>query len=154
MANPDFSAILNRQSSEVERPKAMPIGSYIWAITGLPRYDKSAKKGTPFVEFACKPLQAVEVDAEDLEAALQKKDGSNKLLGDMQQKLTFYLTEDALWRLKKFLVTDLQIEEEEKTLQQMIDESVGCQFIGTIGHDPTQDGEGVYAQIKQTAPTE
>lgn len=155
MANPDFSAILDRTSAEVERPKPLPIGPYAWAVKGLPRMDKSAKKGTPFVEFTCQPLQAMEgVDEDDLEAALTKKDGSKKLLGDMTQRLTFYLTEDALWRLKKFLVQDLQIEEGDRTLAALIDEAPGCQFIGTVKHTPTDDGEGVYANIGSTAPTE
>lgn len=153
MANPDFSSILSRQSSDVERPKAMPIGEFVWAVKGLPRYDKSAKKGTPFVEFTAQPLEAADtVDVDELEAVLTKKDGSKKLLGDMTQRLTFYLTEDALYRLKDFLVRDCKLEEGEKTLEALIDEAPGCQFLGTIAHTPTQDGEGVYANLKSTAP--
>lgn len=150
--NPDFSALLSRQSAAVERPKQLPIGNYIWSIKGLPRFDKSVKKGTPFVEFTCMPLEAQDdVDQDDLEAALTRKDGTKKLLGDMTQRLTFYLTEDALWRLKQFLVRDCQIEEGEKTLEQLINDSPGSQFMGTISHTPTDDGEGVYANIKSTA---
>jgi hypothetical protein len=154
MANPDFAGILNRQSGEVERPKPLPIGEYVWKIKGLPNYDKSAKKGTPYVEFVCVPLSATDsVDADDLQESLTRKTGV-KQLSDMVQKITFYLTEDALWRLKEFLTNDLQIEEGEKTLQAMIEEAPNSEFIGTIKHTPTNDGKGVFASIGSTAPTE
>jgi hypothetical protein len=154
MANPDFAGILNRQSGDVERPKPLPIGEYTFKVKGLPNFDKSAKKGTPYVEFTCVPIAPMDsVDADDLQESLTRKSGV-KQLSDMVQKLTFYLTEDALWRLKEFLLNDLQIEEGEKTLQAMIEEAPNSEFIGTIKHAPTNDGKGVFANIGSTAPVE
>lgn len=154
MSNPDFAGILNRQSGDVERPKPLPIGEYTWKVKGLPNYDKSAKKGTPYVEFTCVPIAAMDsVDADDLQESLSRKSGV-KQLSDMVQKLTFYLTEDALWRLKEFLTNDLGIEEGEKTLAAMIDEAPNSEFIGTVKHTPTNDGKGVFANIGSTAPVE
>lgn len=152
MANPDFAGILNRQSGDVERPKPLPIGEYAFKIKGLPNFDKSSKKGTPYVEFTCIPVQAQEsVNEEDLEESLTRKSGK-KQLSDMVQKLTFYLTDDALFRLKEFMVNDLKIEEGDKTLQAMIEETANAEFIGTIKHTPTNDGKGTFANIGSTAP--
>ena len=154
MANPDFAGILNRQSGDVERPKPLPIGEYLFKIKGLPNFDKSSKKGTPYVEFTCVPIEAQDsVYADDLEESLTRKSGK-KQLQDMVQKLTFYLTDDALFRLKEFMVNDLSIEEGDKTLQAMIDETANAEFIGTIKHTPTNDGKGTFANIGSTAPVE
>ena len=154
MANPDFAGILNRKSGDVERPKPLPIGEYLFKIKGLPNFDKSSKKGTPYVEFTCVPIEAQDsVDADDLEESLTRKSGK-KQLQDMVQKLTFYLTDDALFRLKEFMVNDLSIEEGDKTLQAMIDETANAEFIGTIKHTPTNDGKGTFANIGSTAPVE
>ncbi len=154
MSNPDFAGILNRQSGDVERPKPLPIGEYLFKIKGLPNFDKSSKKGTPYVEFTCIPVQEQDsVDADDLAEALTRKTGK-KQLSDMVQKLTFYLTDDALFRLKEFMVNDLNIEEGDKTLQAMIDETANAEFIGTIKHTPTNDGKGTFANIGSTAPVE
>lgn len=150
MANPNFAGILYRQAGDVERPKPLPIGPYIWKVKGLPEYGESNTKKTPYVEFTCIPLQATdEVDVEALEEALTRKSGK-KQLADMVQKLTFYLTEDALWRLKEFLKDTLGIEEGDKTLAAMIDEAPNCEFIGEIRHTPTKDGKGVFANIGTT----
>lgn len=158
MANPDFTGILNRQSGDVERPKPLPIGQYTWKIKGLPNYDKSSKKGTPYAEFTCVPIQALDtVDPDDLEEALTRKSGK-KMLADMVQKLTFYLTEDALFRLKEFAINDLRVATEEEaeamTLSALIELTPNSEFIGTIKHTPSNDGKGVYANIGDTAPTE
>ena len=52
MAN--FEDILDKPATEIDRPKPLPIGEYVWTIQGLPRYDKSKEKQTPFYEFTCK----------------------------------------------------------------------------------------------------
>lgn len=153
MANPNFAGILDRQSGDVERPKPLPIGPFVWKVKGLPEFGESNTKKTPYVEFTCIPLSATdEVDPEALEEALIRKSGK-KMLSDMVQKLTFYLTEDALWRLKEFLVDTLKIEEGDKTLAAMISEAPNSEFIGEIRHAPTKDGKGVYANIGTTYAT-
>jgi hypothetical protein len=147
MATPNFGALLDKPSQEVERPKPLPVGTYTCIVQGLPRMDKSSKKQTEFVEFTLKPLAAGDdVDAE----ALEEIGG----IGERTIRATYYVTEDALWRLKKFLVEDLGIEEEEKTLRQMIDEAPGQQVFAHIKHQASQDGTSVFAQLADTAPVE
>ncbi len=67
--SPNFGALLDKPASDVERPKPLPQGSYHCIVKGLPRFDKSSKKFTEFVEFTLQPTSAGEdVDEEDLEA--------------------------------------------------------------------------------------
>lgn len=151
MANaPNFAGILDRPSSEAERPKPLPQGSYFCVVSGLPRFDKSAKKQTPFVEFMLKVQSAGEdVDVD----ALAEMGG----IADKQIKATYYLTDDAEYRLKEFL-NDLDIPLEEDgtalTHRQRIEQAPGRQVIATIKHTASDDGESVYANLGGTAKVE
>lgn len=149
-----FASILDRPSTEIERPKPLPQGTYTTVVNGLPRYDKSSKKQTDFVEFILKPLAAGEdVDQEDLNAWMQKPDGTSRALNDAQVKATYYLTEDAAWRLKKFL-EDIGTTDEDGSLRQRIEMAPGRQVNIFIGHRASEDGQSVFAEIKNTAPVE
>lgn len=148
MNAPSFSSILDRPSNTIEKPKPLPVGTYLAMTKGLPREDKSAKKQTPFVEFTMQLLQAAEdVDEEVLRTVL-----NGKALSDVTMKNTFYLTEDAAWRLQKFLETDLQLEGGDASLRQMISSSPGRQCLVSIKHEASQDGTSVFARITDTAP--
>ncbi len=143
MANsPNFGALLDKAPSEVERPKPMPEGQYLWVIKGLPRYDKSSKKQTEFVEFTLAAQQTgPDVDQDELAAM-----GG---IADKTTKATFYLTEGSLWRLKEFL-EHCGIEE-AGSLREMIDETPNCSVVGYIKHEASNDGESVFARLGKTA---
>ena len=150
----NFGDILDRQTDDIERPKALPMGGYIWTIKGMYETGESAQKKTPYVEFTCVPIQATEdVDQDELKATLSRKNGQDKLLGDMTQRLTFYLTEDALWRLKEFL-GHCGIDTEGRTLSSALEDTPGCQFLGNIRHEPSRDGSTIFAKIGTTAKAE
>jgi hypothetical protein len=148
MQSPTFSSILDRPSNSIEKPKPLPVGTYLAMTKGLPREDKSAKKQTPFVEFSMQLLQAADdVDQEALQAVL-----GSKALNEITMKNTFYLTDDAAWRLQKFLEADLGIEGGDVSLRQMISSSPGRQCLVSIKHEASQDGTSVFARIDGTAP--
>lgn len=147
MNTPNFGSILDKASSEVERPKPLPVGTYICVVQGLPKLDKTTKKQTEYIEFTLKPLQAGEdVDHEELEA-----------MGGIANKTlrhTCYLTEDALWRLKKFL-DDCGIDDgDDVSLRQRVDQSPGRQVAVFIKHTNSEDGETIYANVGTTAAVE
>lgn len=150
MDAPNFTSILDKPSNEAERPKPLPQGSYTCVVKGLPRYDKSSKKQTPFVEFLLQPLAAGDdVDQDDLQA-----------MGGFVNKTiraTYYLTEDAAYRLREFL-DHLGIDDQENgepmSHRQRIDQSAGKQVVAFIKHQASDDGQSVYAQLANTAPVE
>lgn len=146
MNSPNFGSILDQQSSEIQKPKPLPVGTYICVVQGLPKMDKTSKKQTEYVEFTLGILGAGEdVDTEALEEA-----------GGFQGKTvrdTYYLTETAIWRLKKFL-DDCGIDEDDMSLRQRIDQAPGCQVAVTIKHQASEDGTSVYANVAGTAAVE
>ena len=154
MTTPSFASVLDRPSDSIERPRPLPVGTYLWATKDQPKQDK-AKTGTEYVEFTCIPLQAGEdVDAEALQECLTNKaTGEVKPLGSKTRRLTFYLTEDSIYRLNDFL-THLGVEAGSTTLRQRLSMSPGCQFLGSVIHKPSQDGTAIFDNIGNTAPVE
>jgi hypothetical protein len=151
MATPALASILDRQGSEVERPKPLPVGTYRAIVAGAPRFDKSTKKGTDFVEFTMKFISAEDdVDQEDLNQALTKPSGETIPLNQKTSRLTYYLTEDAAWRLKEFL-KHCGVYDEDKSLRQMIADTQNAEVFVHLKHTPSEDGEAVFANIDKTA---
>ena len=138
---PNFGSILDRAPSEIEKPKPLPQGSYITVLVGQPRFDKSSKKQTEYVEFTHKLLAAQEdVDEDEL-----------KSMGGIKEKVmknTFYLTEGAAWRLKEFL-EHCGIDEAD-SLREMIEETPGKQVGIFVNHEASQDGTSVFARVGKT----
>lgn len=153
---PSFKSILDRSPSEIEKPKPLPVGSYITQLVGQPRIDKSAKKQTEFREFTHKLLSAGEdVDEAELEAYLAGPDGSPpRKLTDQLVKNTYYITEGSIWRLKEFCEhCGIDLDECE-SLSIAIDETPGKQVGIFINHEPSQDGTSFFARINKTFTVE
>lgn len=152
---PNFADILDTPSTEISRPKPLPQGTYLWMVKGLPRLDKSTRKGTEFSEYICQCLEASDdVDEDALKASLTKASGDVIPLRDRTIRVTFYHTEDALYRLKKFL-DDLDIEEldggKPRKMRERMQDVPGRQFWGHLKHTPSEDGEMIFANIDKTA---
>ena len=160
VVTPDFVSVLDSPASEASRPKPTPQGTFVCMLRGLPRYDKSTRKGTDFVEFTLQTYEACEdVDQEALKEFLTKSSGEVIGLKDSRPlRLTFYLTEDAKYRLKEFL-EDLGIPLENadrtsRSLRECIEDTPGKMVLAHVKHTPSQDGETMYANIDKTAKYE
>jgi len=143
MANPNFAAILDQPvDAAANRPKPLPAGAYLCIVDGIPRFDKSKQKQTDFVEFSLQVVQPQgDVDAE----ALTAMGGA----GGKKLRTTFYLTEDAVWRLDKFL-EDLGLDK-GGSRKQTISMAPGRQVIAVVTHRASPDGTSVFAEVNSTA---
>jgi hypothetical protein len=156
---PDFTSVLDTPSTEVARPKALAQGTYVWMVKGLPRIDKSAKKGTEFSEYTLQCMEACEdVDAENLKFSLTKASGDVTPLTERSVRYTLYHTEDALWRLKQFLdhcqIPDEDDEGNVRSIRERMQDVPGKIILGHIKHSPSDDGDVMYANIDKTAKYE
>ena len=149
---PSFSPILDEPSSATERPKPLAVGTYECMVKSR-KYDKSSKKQTDYVEFGLTPMAPLDdVDQEALTECLSRIDGSTRRLQDFSIRATFYLTEDAKWRLKKFL-EDCGLETNgEATYGQLIENALNCSVLASIKHRSSEDGEAIFAELAKTAP--
>lgn len=140
----NFADILSATPTTIETPKPLPVGEYIWLVTGQPKFDKSQKKGTPYVEFSCTCQQAM--DSVDQAALAEAKGCQGKT-----RRLTFYTTDDAIYRLDEFLFKHLGFELGTMSRKEAIAQSAGRTFVGTIRHQPSDDGTRLYDNISNTA---
>jgi len=143
--------ILDRPSNAAERPPAFPAGTFLWVIKGLPRFDKSTKKQTPFAEFTLQPVEAYDdVDPTELEAF-----GG---LSDKTKKATFYLTDNSEFMLREFLDACGIPEEDDEgapmSHRARIEATPNAQVAGTITHKPSADGQRMFAEITAWAKVE
>lgn len=153
MASPNYASLLDKPASLDDRPKTQPQGSYLCIIKGLPRYDKSSKKQTDFVEFTAQVLQAgPDVDEDDLAAWLTKADGSTVAISDKTIKLTYYITEGSIFMLNDFL--DHCGTDDSKSRRERIDDTPNAEVVVYIRHEARQDGTGVQARVGKTAPAD
>lgn len=140
---PNFSSILDEQPTEVDRPKPLPAGTYLCVVAGAPEYGKSSKKGTDFAQFTLKPMSAEDdVDEDELDEAGGLE---NKTL-----RTTFYLTEDAVYRLDEFhehCGIDISKPQSRKTRN---DEVINAHVRAVVKHRSSEDGSRIFAEVART----
>lgn len=136
----DLSHLLGKKASDVEKPKPFPVGHYLWTVTGF-EVVESSKKKTPGIQFDTQMTEPMD-DVDEDELAAVKEPTKRK------QRLTFWVTEDSLWRLKEFLTTlGVAEEDDERSIEEMIPECQGATFIARIQHETMQDSSDIIAKI-------
>ena len=93
----DFAKLLEVQIDDIKRPKPIPAGNYDGTIVKYEFLESRGEKKTPYVEFSIRLESAGEgVD----ESELVDVELSTKIL-----RHPFYLTTDAMFRLRDFIET-------------------------------------------------
>lgn len=141
MSTPDFSAILSKQTDDIEKPKPLPVGTYLCIVLPDYKFEKVGKKETSAWIVEYKLLQAQ--DDVDQGALSEIPNWRERRLRD-----THWLTEDSLHRVKSFLSDVLEIQTGGKSLGEAISESPGKQLYVKVGHRPSQDGQEIYTDIQ------
>jgi hypothetical protein len=147
MAN--FESILDQPFEEkAERPKPLPVGTYLTVIQGPPEEGVSNQKKTPFIRFTHKIVSA----ADDVDPDALDEIGG---IADRTVANTYYLSENALYRLDDFFEhcgVDLDQAKKRKMSRKAIAESLqNSEVYITIRHRPSQDGKDMFAEISGTA---
>ncbi len=138
----DLSHLLGKKQTEVEKPKPFPVGHFRFVINSFGIVESSKKK-TPGIEHIVRMVDPMD-DVDEDELAQVKNPKERNI------KLTFYLTEDSLWRYTEFLET-LGIHDEDKTIEELIPETVGCTFIAPIRHETIEGSTDVISKINDNA---
>ncbi len=133
----DFRTLLSKPMDEIEKPKPLPAGTYYGTITDH-KFDVSAQKRTPYVRFTVTLDSAGDnIDPSDLEGIdLAKK----------TQRKDYYLTEDALYRVKAMLES-LGITTEGRALGECIPETRNARVMVEITQRNSSDGKDIYTDV-------
>lgn len=145
MADANFQDILNKPIDQIEAPKALPVGTYLCLVDGQPEQTTIGKNNTPCYNFSLKPVQA----QQDVDQGQLAENLNGASLQDKKIRHRLFITQDAAWRLKQFLVEHLGIT--PKPIIQMIPEAMGKQVMVTLGHRPSEDGTQIFQEVKATA---
>jgi hypothetical protein len=122
----DFSALLSKPLDEVKAPVPLPAGTYYGIIKEY-KFDESPEKKTPFIRFTIQLTGAGDdVYVEEVASIEWSK---------KQLRKDFYLTEDALFRFKKFLET-LGIDTVGKSFDSLIPETQGAKVLVEVTQRP------------------
>lgn len=146
----DFSKLLNKQADQIEKPKPVPPGTY-YATVGTHKFGQTtSEKQTPYVEFEIRLTQP----DEDVDEEQFAEFGGQEKLGARAMRYTFYLTDDAEWRLVNFFEA-LGLGTSGRTLGELIPETQGQALKVTVSHSPNQRQPGeVFANITGHASAE
>lgn len=142
-----FSDILNKSFDDIKFPK-IPVGTYVGVVKGLPRFDVSTKKQTPFAEVQIQLYQAMDdVDQDELEE-FETESGP---ISEKTMPLTFwYKSEGGMNRLKTF-ITNCGIDLKGHTPTTALEATQGKTLLVEVKHVNSQDGQSQFAQIDGTA---
>jgi len=140
----DFSKILSKQAEAIEKPKPLPIGTYICVNQALPTFTGVGKNETPCAEFSLKVIAPTEdVDTAELATYGEYKGKS------IRHRM--FLTEGTEFRTKEELVNAFGVSEAGKNLGQMFNETINKQVMVTIKHRPSDNGEDMFAEVEKLA---
>jgi hypothetical protein len=120
----DFSAILGKQVGNAPEPKPLPSGTYTAIISELPkpveRKTKEGPKGVVSVHFAIQEaMDDVDQDLLAEAGGLRKSDGTAKTM-----KMDFWLTENSLFILDRFMASAGFDKESGKTYTEAFEDLV------------------------------
>ncbi len=138
----DFAVLMNKPVEDAERPKAAPAGTYLAGIISH-EFGTSTKKGTPYCRFNFQLLAAQDdVDEEALDEA-----GGVEFLNKKRMRYEFYLTDDAMFRLREFLEEALELSCSGRNFDEVVPETANMQVLVNIVHTLSDDGKDTYANI-------
>jgi hypothetical protein len=122
---------------DVKRPVPLPAGTF-HGVVGKHSFGESRNKKTPFVAYEL-GLQTAgdDVDESQMEGIeLAKK----------SFQVTYYLTEDALYRLKEFLES-VGIACEGRAIGECIPEAVNSRVLVAVTQRNSEDGTQIFNDI-------
>ena len=143
----NFNELLSKQIDSVERPKLFPAGNYSALVTGH-ETGKSPQKGTDFVQFGIK-LTGPQNDVDP--EAFEEAGGMEKLQDRRDLNLMYYITPDALYRLREFLENSLELSCDGRSFDTVIPEATNCPLTALIRHTPARKEGEFWMEIADTA---
>jgi len=151
----NFTDALNRNLEDIKRPPNLPVGHYVWQINRVPEQEAFTSRNTgdtfdrlTFQVVCVEPMD--DVDADELEEYGNVQGTPNRksfLFTQNEEEAVKF--EQSMNNLKRFLG---HCGLEEGNVEAAINDCVGKQFVGELGHRPDpNDPEVIYAEIGRTA---
>lgn len=142
---------VKKKVSEIERPPLPPQGTYQWKITKLADMSTSNDEKWDFLTIPCRVVAPLEdVELEDYKGDPRQIVNSVKFVFDKNDEVAF---ERTLYDAKRFFLEHCRAGDESMTLGQLINASVGAEFIAPIIWRADKNDQTLFhANIGKTAP--
>ena len=138
----DFTSILSKKATEVEKPKPKPAGTYLGQTVGMPSQKTATVQGEErlIMSFKLKAIAAMQ----DVDAALIGSEGIGEISSWPTFNHDFWVdSPEGEFRFKQFLTEVLKVDpgptDNPKSLGEMAAESAGRQLTFTLIHKPYID---------------
>lgn len=132
----NFNELLSTPLDTIERPKPLPAGTFEGVIARH-EFGESNTKKTPFVRFWVQPTAV----GEDVDQSLMEGiDLSKKIL-----RREYYLTADALFRLKSFLES-IGVSTTGRSLGEAIPDSTNARVLVQVTQRTADNGD-IYNDV-------
>ena len=141
----NFAEILDQPAADVKPPPLLPVGTYHTVIAGLPESGKSSKKQTDFLKFTHRIVAALEdVDGDSLTEAFPEGVTGKEIDN------TLYLTDKSLFMLTDMLKNCGVDFGDGKSIRAAVDETPNAEVGIVIKHEPSEDGQRIFARVART----
>ena len=135
----DFKILLDKRLDDVKRPPPKPSGTY-YGQTKRYELAESREKKTPYVRY----YAAVTSPGDDVDPEMLREIDLSK----WEPYFDFYITPDAEWRLKEFLVSCLGEDAcVGRTFTSTIPEALNCPIIMAITQRASKDGKDIFNDV-------
>lgn len=126
----DFSKLMSKKGADIKRPPVLPGGTY-FGVVGTKVLGESKNKKTPQIEFPVQLTRAGEDVDQDILARENIDVSKKKFSGGTNRGGTFYLTDEAEYRLVEFIKT-FGVSVDEMSLGEMVEVPIGREVMVTI----------------------
>jgi hypothetical protein len=135
-----FKDILAKPIEEIKSPPPVPMGTYDWRVKGH-EFGQSNQKKTDYVRFLVQAIAA----GDDVDDSQLAEIGGVEAC---EMRLTFYITEDAAFRLREFLEKDLGLS--GPTLEALIPQATNAVFRGYVSQQVNAETGKPFSELKKT----
>ncbi len=143
MAAPDFSQLLKTNLDTIKKPPTLPAGTFHGRISKY-EFGESQEKKTPYLRLH---LQLLSPGADIASEDMSDSDGRPIDLAKRQMRKDYFLTEDAMYRLKEF-IESCGISTAGRSLDVTIPELLNAPVLVGVIQSNSRDGTEQYNNVQ------
>lgn len=147
----NFADLAQKKVEDIERVPLPPVGTYRFQITKIPAVSTSNDGKWDILNVACRAVEALDdVEMDDYKGEVSGILQSVRFMFNKEDEVEFTKSEN---RMRTFFEKHVRCVEPGDSVGQMLNNSVGQQFLGTIAWSQDKnDPELFHANISRTAP--
>lgn len=150
----NFMDALNTRAGDIEKPKVVPVGTYLWKVVKAHKERQISKGEWNVVDI---PIVAYDVDGASNDVDLDDLENYGSLSQSGSQISFMFPTDTAkgadfektLYALRKFLLDVLRVDgNDDSTIKELLAKSIGCEFKAQAVHRHDASRDETFVDVK------